>query len=207
MIMLSTTVVYADDSDVEELYNNWNISLKVYTAKLCREYDVSYSMVMAIIYNESRFQEDVVNVNANGTRDYGLMQINDSTYSFLSQEIGIEDMWELLDARTNILAGVSILRYHKNFVQQSFFKYENDSLSTHKDYVKQNLSKYENDSLSTHKGYTQDDDLALLRYQVGEGAYGKALYHPSSTWYDVLRLRDAYLDVIGKQLFSRGMKG
>jgi soluble lytic murein transglycosylase-like protein len=163
--MLSTTVVYADDSDVEELYNNWNISLKVYTAKLCREYDVSYSMVMAIIYNESRFQEDVVNVNANGTRDYGLMQINDSTYSFLSQEIGIEDMWELLDARTNILAGVSILKYHK--------------------------------------GYTQDDNTALLRYQVGEGAYGKALYHPSSTWYQVLRLRDTYLDVIGKQLFSR----
>ena len=101
------------------LYNDWDEDLKVYTRDLCEEYDVEYSRVLAIIWNASRFDASATGYNSNGTKDYGLMQLNDVTFDFLNENIGIESMDELYNPETNILAGVTLLSYYEGITGDS----------------------------------------------------------------------------------------
>ena len=71
------------------IYDEWGEDLKEYTSEVCEENDIPYELVLAIIYNESRFQSEATGYNKNGTKDYGLMQLNDITYDFLNENIGI----------------------------------------------------------------------------------------------------------------------
>lgn len=111
-----------ETSDVESadccicLYENWDNELKEYTEQLCIEKNVPYEIVLGIIWNESRFKSDVVSVYGNYT-NYGLMQINANKYSykFFNERIGLTSFDELKDAKMNILAGVTLLEYCKNY--------------------------------------------------------------------------------------------
>lgn len=143
------------------LYTNWDDELKEYTKELCKENDLEYNRVLAIIWNESRFQADATGYNTNGTKDYGLMQLNDVTFDFLSERIGIESMEDLYDAKTNILAGITILKYHKD--------------------------------------YTDNDDAALLRYQVGEGGYANIIENgkePNQAYYNVIQKSEEFAEIV-----------
>lgn len=100
------------------IYNNWDDDLKEYTESLCEENDIPYKYVLGIIYNESRFQSDVISEHG-GYYNYGLMQINGITFDYLREEIGIEDEEELLNPKTNILAGITLLVYHREFVNSN----------------------------------------------------------------------------------------
>lgn len=80
--------------------------LQQYTYQKCREHGLEYELVLAIMWRESGFQTQAVGVNANGTRDSGLMQINDVNRPWLEAEHGIQD---LLDPYQNIDAGTAIL--------------------------------------------------------------------------------------------------
>jgi soluble lytic murein transglycosylase-like protein len=63
------------------------------------------TLLRAIARHESGFRADVVGVpNPNGTRDYGLMQINDATARAMGLEVG-----KLLDPRYNVHAAVALL--------------------------------------------------------------------------------------------------
>jgi len=130
----SITAEAASDDPIE-IYESWDESLKEYTYDVCQEKNLSHSLVLAIIYNESRFQAGATHLNTNGTTDWGLMQINDICFDFISERCGISQMSELLDPYVAIECGTELLEYHKDF--------------------------------------TQDDSLALLRYQVGAGKYKK----------------------------------
>lgn len=100
-----------------EIYDGWNQELKDYTAKICESYDVDYSLVLAVIYNESRFQSGKTHLNSNGTTDYGLMQVNEVNFDYLHKTIGINSMSDLLDDKTGIKCGVELLAYHKDFTE------------------------------------------------------------------------------------------
>lgn len=100
---------------IECLYSTWDKELKEYTMELCEEYQLSYSIVNAIIWDESRYQADAVGENANGTRDWGLMQLNDVTFDFLSVEVGIHKMEDLLDPKTGLRAGIALLNYDQQW--------------------------------------------------------------------------------------------
>ena len=63
-------------------------------------------LVLAIMWRESRFTTDAVNINANGTRDNGIMQINDVNRVWLKENLGIDD---LMDPYQNIDAGTAML--------------------------------------------------------------------------------------------------
>lgn len=95
------------------IYESWDDDLKEYTHKMCEKNGIEEEYVLAIIYNESRFQADVIGNNSNGTQDWGLMQINDSTLPFLQENAMVNDMSDLLDERMNIYSGIQILKYHK----------------------------------------------------------------------------------------------
>lgn len=70
---------------------------------LCEAYHIDWTLVMAIIRQESNFQANVISA----TDDYGLMQINKCNHEWLSEQLGINDF---LNEEQNIRAGVFVLR-------------------------------------------------------------------------------------------------
>ncbi|WRS26437.1 transglycosylase SLT domain-containing protein [Oscillospiraceae bacterium MB08-C2-2] len=79
--------------------------LQEYTYSLCQEYNVDYELVLAIMERESRFMVGIRdNVNENGTRDRGLMQINQSNWKWLSAQ-GLD----VNIPEDNIEAGVMVI--------------------------------------------------------------------------------------------------
>ena len=80
--------------------------LQAYTYEKCVERGLEYPLVLALIWRESRFQTNAVNVNRNGTRDNGIMQINDVNKGWLYERYGIDD---LMDPYQNIDAGTAML--------------------------------------------------------------------------------------------------
>lgn len=102
----------ADDSI--GVYESWSSDLKEYTAQVCSEYNVDYSLALGVIYNESRFKSGLTHLNANGTIDYGLMQVNEVNFKYLNKTLGITSMSQLLDDRVGIRCGIHLLAYHKN---------------------------------------------------------------------------------------------
>ena len=76
--------------------------LQEYTFSLCKENDLDYEMVLAMMDQESDYKEKMISK----TNDYGLMQINKVNHGWLKEKLGIEDF---LDAEQNILAGIIML--------------------------------------------------------------------------------------------------
>ena len=80
--------------------------LQAYTYEKCVQRGLEYPLVLALIWRESRFQTNAVNVNRNGTRDNGIMQINDVNKGWLYEQLGIDN---LMDPYQNIDAGTAML--------------------------------------------------------------------------------------------------
>lgn len=88
-----------------------SMDLQEYAQVLCEEMDVYYPLVLAIMAQESGYSPSAISPeNYNGSRDYGLMQINSKNHQWLESVLGVRD-W--LDPRQSILAGIYILSlYH-----------------------------------------------------------------------------------------------
>ncbi|MCL2057131.1 MAG: lytic transglycosylase domain-containing protein [Oscillospiraceae bacterium] len=80
--------------------------LQAFTYSLCAEHGISYETVLALMWRESRFNTGAVHTNRNGTKDSGIMQINDVNRDWLEKELGITD---LMDPWQNITAGTTML--------------------------------------------------------------------------------------------------
>lgn len=70
---------------------------------LCSGYNLDFTLVMALIQNESSFDPDVIS----STNDYGYMQINKINHQWLTDILGVADY---TDPYQNIRAGVFVLR-------------------------------------------------------------------------------------------------
>ncbi len=88
--------------------------LQEYTYELCEEYNVDYSLALAVMWQESNFEPNLISA----TDDYGLMQINVVNHKWLSNLLGIVDF---LDPKQNLQAGIYMLSMLKE-------KYEDDHL-------------------------------------------------------------------------------
>ena len=80
--------------------------LQLYTYEKCAAQELDYTLVLALMWRESRFEATAVGRNGNGTNDNGLMQINDVNRGWLANELNINN---LLDPYQNIDAGTEIL--------------------------------------------------------------------------------------------------
>ena len=67
------------------------------------DYNIDFSLVMAIIETESGFNAKVVSA----TNDYGLMQINKINHRYLKKAVGVTDF---LDPHQNVSAGTFMLK-------------------------------------------------------------------------------------------------
>lgn len=74
-----------------------------FTYYLCTGYNLDFTLVMALIQNESSFAPSVVSA----THDYGYMQINEMNHQWLTDTLGVTDF---TDPYQNIRAGVFVLR-------------------------------------------------------------------------------------------------
>lgn len=86
--------------------------LQAYTYQQCQEKQVSYELVLAMMYHESNYDPSAVRYYEDGSSDSGIMQINSINSQSLYELYGITD---LQDPYENILAGVSII---SGFVHQ-----------------------------------------------------------------------------------------
>ncbi len=71
--------------------------------KYSAKYNIDAFLVKALARKESGFRTDAVNHNTNGTNDYGLMQVNETTFkhygiesNFLDSDINIETASKLI---------------------------------------------------------------------------------------------------------------
>lgn len=115
-MLVTQTVCFAADipKDLITLHNDWGQEYKDYVFEKALENGVDPYIVFGIIYNESRYQTGVTNLNSNGSTDYGLMQINEVNFEYLHNSLAIESMDDLLDPYTNIDCGIELLRYHND---------------------------------------------------------------------------------------------
>ena len=94
----------------EEIIPEYDIPLdkdiQKYLYDKCKEYNVPYDLALGVIKVESNFNPNSIHKNSNGSRDYGLFQINTINHKWLSEELGITDF---LNPYQNIDAGVYML--------------------------------------------------------------------------------------------------
>lgn len=87
-----------------EVFTIYNVplseDLQIYTQKVCKEYSVPFDMVIAIMYVESRFNQEARNGDC-----YGLMQVN----AINAEELKSIGVYDLTDAKQNIKGGVYLL--------------------------------------------------------------------------------------------------
>lgn len=112
-VILTTGALSVSAESPIAVYDSWSEDLKSYTMQVSDEYGVDYSLVLGVIYNESRFKSGLTHVNSNGTTDYGLMQVNEVNFDYLHKTLGIKSMKELLNDKTGIRCGIQLLAYHK----------------------------------------------------------------------------------------------
>lgn len=70
---------------------------------LCSGYNIDFTLVMALIQHESRFDPAAISK----TNDYGYMQINAQNHEWLTETLGVTDY---TDPYQNIRAGMFVLR-------------------------------------------------------------------------------------------------
>lgn len=85
-------------------FDNTGLShdLQDYIYTLCQQNSVPYELIFGLMKVESGFNSNAVS----STNDYGLCQINEINFGWLSEQYGITDF---LDPYQNVLCGISIL--------------------------------------------------------------------------------------------------
>jgi hypothetical protein len=119
---IKTTIPEIELTLEEEIIPEYNIPLdkdiQKYLYDKCKEYNVPYDLALGVIKVESNFNPSLIHKNSNGSRDYGLFQINTINHKWLSEELGIIDF---LNPYQNIDAGVYML-------SQLIKKYDNEHI-------------------------------------------------------------------------------
>lgn len=89
-------------------YYNVNLSHDVqdYLFQCCTKYGIPSALMIGNIEKESGFNPNAIGKNSNGTKDYGLCQINSSNHANLRKTLGVTNF---LDPKQSILCGCYIL--------------------------------------------------------------------------------------------------
>jgi soluble lytic murein transglycosylase-like protein len=88
--------------------------LQQYIWELANKNEISYELVLAVMYLESRFDIGAVNRNNNGTKDKGIMQINSAYKEYHAENAGIED-FNIFDPYDNIKVGINVLVTERDY--------------------------------------------------------------------------------------------
>ena len=96
------------DITLEEKYQQ-------YIYEWCQMLEIDYDLMLALSYHESRFNPNALNTtNSNGTRDYGLFQVNSSNLKWV-EELAGRPMDVIGDVYDNILGGILIFNFYYSY--------------------------------------------------------------------------------------------
>jgi soluble lytic murein transglycosylase-like protein len=129
----------------------------------CRVRALSSELVFAIIKTESFFNPNAINdKNENGTKDFGLMQINELTYPHLSEK-------QLLNLQLNVYHGCLLLEelakeFNRNEVKM-IMAYNAGASRVRSGNIPQKTFEYVNKVLKYKFEYERD----LIRMEVKHG--------------------------------------
>ena len=79
---------------------------------LAQEKDLDYFILVALAYYESRFDVDAININAQGTIDYGLFQVNSNNIEWVN-ELAEKELDVIGNPYDNIHAGILIFNFYR----------------------------------------------------------------------------------------------
>lgn len=134
--------------------------LQKYTYNIADEYEVPFTMLMAIMCTESAFKDGLSHINSNGTVDYGLMQINSSCWEYVRDKYNLD----IKDTYDNIEAGAALLSEYwcKYEPLESITAYGlgeqgflNNGVSSHSKIVMELAIEY--DDMIANGGYAVED--------------------------------------------------
>ena len=106
---ISTPMIQIEQTEVPNYYIAeipLDKDLQLYTYNLCQEKQIDYDLVLAVMWNESRFNANALNYNTNGTYDHNIMQINDIMKDYALEKCNVTD---LENTKDNILVGTTRL--------------------------------------------------------------------------------------------------
>jgi hypothetical protein len=99
---------------IESRYTFYNIPLtksqQIDVQESVRQYNLSYELVLSIMYVESRYNTNAIS----STNDHGIMQLNSPTFYWCAKQLGIENP-DPLDFNTNLKCGTYYLDYTRDY--------------------------------------------------------------------------------------------
>jgi hypothetical protein len=99
----TTTIATTTVTTTPDAYNIDLTDTQMSTVRqMANEYAIDMDLVLAVMYKESRFDENAVS----STHDYGIMQINKSNHGWLKQTLGLTDV---LGFTENLRCGIYLL--------------------------------------------------------------------------------------------------
>lgn len=96
-----------------------NDEILEYIWKECQREGISYFAFLALIKAESDFDIKKVNRNKNGTKDYGLIQINSVNIKSISTQLGIKNV-DVFNPEHNIKMGIAELKTCREYWSKTY---------------------------------------------------------------------------------------
>lgn len=88
-----------------------DIDIQKYIYEICNELDIEYELVLGLFQLESRFDNDLVCQNLNGTKDVGIGQLNNKYSEWYGELAGIQN-FDINNIRHNIKASLYGLDFY-----------------------------------------------------------------------------------------------
>jgi soluble lytic murein transglycosylase-like protein len=155
---------------IESRYTFYNIPLtksqQIDVQESVRQYNLSYELVLSIMYVESKFNTNAISK----TNDYGTMQMNSPTFYWCAKQLGIENP-DPLDFNTNLKCGTYYLDYTRDYWVNYGSPEEYIIILTASGYhrgIKQTLSDVENDTMD----YEYINKVLDYKYKLESGVIG-----------------------------------
>lgn len=149
---------------------NLPVEIQQYIWELCGEYEISYELVLSVIYNESKFNTNAKNVNRNGTVDRGLMQINSQYEKDHAKNAGVQN-FNPYNPYQNVKVGINVLASDRNYwrskglSEESVYVYTILSYNKGRQGAKNYIEKYQIEN----NEYIQK--VSQYKYKIESGYY------------------------------------
>ena len=139
-ILFTFFIISAEDFDEYSFMKKVNPDITQRTSRIIKESIdanihlvsniLSKKQIYMLIANESRFKEQAVGINPDGTKDKGLFQINKSTYYSMVQHGIICDEWnKIYNVKYNIKIGMKIIYIKNNYIRKLIKNIDEEKIS------------------------------------------------------------------------------
>jgi hypothetical protein len=106
--------IQIEEEQMPEYKLRIDADLQKHIWNLCKEHEVQYEIVLSIIKLESDFRANLINRNSDGSKDYGLVQMNNRYLDYHKKLLNMEE-FDPFDSYQSSMACVKLLKYYYNY--------------------------------------------------------------------------------------------